>query len=326
MDKPKRSVWNYRPDLPITNSPVFVWPPRPGAALRRLTHRWVDITSDGMFLLVSLALLHWIIPDLETMRALQLHWIATIWLSNIAIMTVIAGGLHLWFLTFTMQGQQMKFDVRQMMTDNGSFTFRDQVRDNMFWTYASGVTAWTFFEVLYFWCAANGWVNVLSFREAPIWFFVSLLLTPVFSSMHFYWIHRLLHWPPLYRRVHSLHHRNVNIGPWSGMSMHPVESFMYVSAVLIHFVVPSHLLVFMAHLLTKSVGPAFSHAGFEKVMFRNGEDIEAGDFHHQLHHRYFECNYGTTEMPWDAWFGTFHDGTEEATAPIKERRKRLQTR
>ncbi len=326
MSNPKRNIWNHHPALPISNSPVFAWPPKPSAAFRRLTQRWVDISANGMLLLVSFALLHWIIPDLDSMKTLRLDWIGLIWLSNIVIITVFAGALHLWLFTFTKQGKQMKYDARPMMKNNGSFTFRDQVRDNMFWTYASGLTAWTFFEVLYFWFAANGWVTVLTFSEAPVWFFVSLLLMPAFSSMHFYWVHRLLHWPPLYRRVHSLHHRNVNIGPWSGLAMHPVESLVYVSAVLIHFILPTHLLVFMAHLLTKSVGPVFSHAGFEKVLFRSGDDIDAGDFHHQLHHKFFECNYGTTEMLWDAWFGTFHDGTDEATIRIKERRAKMHAR
>ena len=50
---------------------------------------------------------------------------------------------------------------------------------------------------------------------------------------------------------------------------------------------------------------------------------ELGDFFHQLHHRYFECNYGTIEMPWDKWFGSFHDGTPEATAMVRERRRKM---
>ena len=35
--------------------------------------------------------------------------------------------------------------------------------------------------------------------------------------------HRLLHISALYRFVHSLHHRNIDIEPFSGLSMHPVE-------------------------------------------------------------------------------------------------------
>ncbi|WP_287307857.1 hypothetical protein [Mesorhizobium sp.] len=48
-----------------------------------------------------------------------------------------------------------------------------------------------------------------------------------------------------------------------------------------------------------------------------------GDFFHQLHHRYFECNYGGTEVPLDAWFGTFHDRSEEATARTRVRLKEM---
>ena len=48
-----------------------------------------------------------------------------------------------------------------------------------------------------------------------------------------------------------------------------------------------------------------------------------GDFFHQLHHRYFECNYGTVEMPWDKWFGSFHDGSDQGTQETRERKKKM---
>ena len=49
---------------------------------------------------------------------------------------------------------------------------------------------------------------------------------------------------------------------------------------------------------------------------------DSADFHHQLHHRFFECNYGTIDVPWDRWFGSFH-GSDEATARVREQRKRM---
>lgn len=44
---------------------------------------------------------------------------------------------------------------------------------------------------------------------------------------------------------------------------------------------------------------------------------------HYLHHRYFECNYGSLEIPWDKWFGSFHDGTVQANESMRERHKRI---
>ena len=42
-----------------------------------------------------------------------------------------------------------------------------------------------------------------------------------------------------------------------------------------------------------------------------------------LAHRYFDCNYCKLEVPWDKWFGSFHDGTEESHEDFKARRRAL---
>ena len=66
---------------------------------------------------------------------------------------------------------------------------------------------------------------------------------------------------------------------------------------------------------------ATTHTGFEGMVIKDQNRIKLGTFHHQMHHRYFECNYGSLELPWDKWFGSFHDGTVESDAKIRERRK-----
>jgi sterol desaturase/sphingolipid hydroxylase (fatty acid hydroxylase superfamily) len=42
-----------------------------------------------------------------------------------------------------------------------------------------------------------------------------------------------------------------------------------------------------------------------------------------MHHRYFECNYGNLEVPWDKMFGSFHDGTDESHALFVNRKNRV---
>jgi len=46
-------------------------------------------------------------------------------------------------------------------------------------------------------------------------------------------------------------------------------------------------------------------------------------FYHHLHHRYFECNYGALEVPFDLWFGTFHDGTFETAQYMRAKRFKI---
>ncbi len=326
MAETRKSIWNYEPATPIPVSPIMDWPPRPLAWLRWISGYWLAIGAVTLELALAWAVFAVLQPPMEAMEVLAPGWVAQIWLRNMALMILVAGGLHLWFYTYSAQGKTLKFDARDLARDNGTYTFRNQVLDNMVWTLASGVTCWTLFEVLYFWAAANGYAPVLGIADNPVWFALWFVLIPIWSSFHFYWIHRALHWPPLYRLAHALHHRNVNIGPWTGISMHPVEHVLYFSATWIHFLVPSHPVHVLFHFYLQALNPAFSHAGFEGVVAGDKKRVAAGDFFHQLHHRFFECNYGTAEMPWDVVFGSFHDGSEAATEATRARKKRMHAR
>ena len=44
----------------------------------------------------------------------------------------------------------------------------------------------------------------------------------------------------LYRHVHSFHHKSYNPGPWSSLSMHPVEHCFYFSLTFIILAMPVH--------------------------------------------------------------------------------------
>lgn len=317
----QKNTWNHKG--PVIFSPIFDWPPRPMAAFHALTKRWVSITRNLLFLIMSVSVYNFLIPDLAQMSTLSLQWILPVFFRNAALLILVAGGLHLYFFTFRGQGKRLKFDHREAMDKTKVFRFKNQLFDNIFWSLISGVTVWTAYEVLYYWGIANNVIPVLDFFTNPIAFFVWLLVLPIFLSSHFYLIHRLLHWPPLFKRVHKLHHHNIHIGPWSGMSMHPVEHILYISSVLAHYVIPTHPVIVLLHLYTRCMAPAFSHSGFEKILIKDKTITDAADFHHQLHHKYFECNYGNVDAPWDRWFGSVHDGSDKATQAVKQRRRNM---
>jgi sterol desaturase/sphingolipid hydroxylase (fatty acid hydroxylase superfamily) len=69
-----------------------------------------------------------------------------------------------------------------------------------------------------------------------------------------------------------------------------------------------------------------THTDYEDLLIKNKRSLAPGTFYHTLHHRYFECNYGTLEMPWDRWFGTFHSGTEADGEQMKIRKQRMQAK
>lgn len=316
--------WHHRPDVPIMVSPFFTWPLQPGRMVRWIQDRWFTIAENSI--LVALATVCWLFlqPSLDQTKTLSIDWMAAVYLRNLVLMILVAGGLHLFFYTWKGQGRDLKYDPRDLKAKSRSFTFRDQVLDNMFWSLASGVTFWTAYEILMLWAMANGYAPMLIWADNPIWFVILIFLTPIWISFHFYWIHRWLHWPPLYKAAHALHHRNTNVGPWSGLSMHPLEHLLFFSSVLIHWIIAAHPIHILFHMQHQALTAATSHTGFEGLVVADKNRLALGTFHHQMHHRYFECNYGNLEVPWDRWFGSFHDGTETSHEKMKARRRKMQ--
>lgn len=324
MQRSPLKGWHHTPQVPLRVSPFFAWPPRPMDMLRWIWNSWFLITERLIIVGLALITVTWFQPPLEETRSFAAGWVLEIYARNLILMIAVAGGLHLYFYSFSKQGQKLKYDPRPLMRNGRQFTLGGQVRDNMFWTLASGVTIWTGYEALLFWAMANGYAPVISWSDNPVWFIALFLVIPIWESFYFYWIHRLLHVPFLYRHIHALHHRNINVGPWSGLSMHPVEHLLFLGSVLVHFVIPAGPVHILYHLQYYALTAATTHTGFEGVLVADKNRMRLGTFHHQMHHRYFECNYGSLEIPWDKFFGSFHDGTAEADAAIRERRKRFQ--
>jgi len=311
----------WRPSYPIEYAPLLQWPWRPLAVLK-----WV-VTYPGFAwpinsLLLVISAISWFLtqPAVERCSTFQWGWMLQIYARNEAMIWLYYGAFHLWLYIWKKEGTKTKYDNRWPAQDSRVFLFRDQVYDNVFWTAGVAGLIWTAFEVVTMWMYANHHLLTLRWQAHPVWFVVWILAIPFWREFHFYWVHRFIHWKPMYKYVHYLHHKNVNPNPWSGMAMHPVETTIYLSVCMIHWVVPSHPFHFLFDLQHAGLGPAGGHAGFEGPIV-NGK-FPSGSYFHYLHHRYFECNYGEATLPLDKWFGTFRDGLPSgADSKLQEEHK-----
>jgi len=321
-DLSQMTAWNHHPELPLARAPIFDWPAKPLEVLKWQARTWLTFSPATFFALLAVAVWFSQQKPIETYETFEFGWLLENHLRNLVLMTLVAGGLHLYFYTFKKQGEALRFDPRILARQNNRFTFNNQVLDNMFWTLASGVTFWTAYEAVMLWAYANNSMPLLDWQDNPVWF---VILFPVLASwheLHFYFAHRLLHWPPLYRVAHAVHHRNTDPGPWSGISMHPYEHAVYFTSLLIHVVLPTHPIHLLFHLYWVAVAPSISHSGYAGILVGGKNRFATGSFFHQLHHRCFECNYATATMPVDCLVDSFHDGTRESDTHIQQRRKR----
>lgn len=64
-----------------------------------------------------------------------------------------------------------------------------------------------------------------------------LLVIAMLDVLHdawFYWTHRLLHWAPLYRHVHYIHHKSNVPCAFTGYSFHVIEAaIVFANEVLV---------------------------------------------------------------------------------------------
>ncbi|GFR42198.1 hypothetical protein Agub_g3089 [Astrephomene gubernaculifera] len=137
----------------------------------------------------------------------------------------------------------------------------------------------------------------------------------------FYWTHRLLHWGPLYRHVHYIHHKSKAPSAFTGYSFHLAEALLvFANEVLVCWLLPLHMGLHRTyHLLTTLIHEG-GHAGYELAPFiptleglitlllRGVRPCAALNTvqHHDLHHRYPTRHFSLYFTHWDRWCGSLH--------------------
>jgi sterol desaturase/sphingolipid hydroxylase (fatty acid hydroxylase superfamily) len=146
--------------------------------------------------------------------------------------------------------------------------------------------------------AAYGWA----------WTVFSGLLLVWLHDTYFYWTHRLLHHPSLYR-FHAVHHRSRNPSPWASYSFHPMEALIHEAFLPLALVfIPAHVTVVFIVMVHMMLRNALGHSGFEiyprDAVRRWPWRWLTSNTHHQLHHERMEANFGLYFSWWDRWCGT----------------------
>ena len=237
-------------------------------------------------------------------------------------------GLTLWYSIWHVrlhvqrtQGLRYKFNNRWLTKNSRAFFLGSQTADNVFYAIVSGGGIWSAYEVFTLWAYANDLLPFMAFRTNPVGFCAPVSGAPVLPRRSLLpgappdALEAVVQGRPL--RPSPQRQR----GPWSGISMHPIESLIYFSYMFLHWIVPSHPMHAIFHLQQAGLGPAAGHSGFQKVEFGHEQAaLRYGSYFHYLHHRYFECNYASDEdMFLDKLFGSMHDGTPEAHAKMRAR-------
>ena len=186
-----------------------------------------------------------------------------------------------------------------------------QIRREVLWSLASaaiygvpaGIVAWGW--------QVHGWTRVYTDIGAyPLWYVpVSVCAYLLLHDSWFYWTHRWIHQPWLFRAAHAVHHESRPPTAWAAMSFHPWEAV--TGAIVIPalvFIIPIHVAGLGLVLTIMTIMGVGNHMGWEMfprwlVHGRLGKWLITAT-HHEKHHQAYRGNYGLYFRFWDRLCGT----------------------
>ena len=160
-----------------------------------------------------------------------------------------------------------------------------------------------------------------------IYFIASILISILVHDTYFYWAHRFMHLQKVFRYFHRVHHLSVNPSPWAAFSFHPLESILEALILpILVFTLPLHIYSIAIFLTFMTVMNVEGHLGYE--LFPSGFTRNKlfkwsnTSTHHNMHHRFFSCNYGLYFNWWDRIMNTNHENYHDFFEKIKLQKKK----
>ncbi|KAH8831665.1 fatty acid hydroxylase [Flagelloscypha sp. PMI_526] len=155
----------------------------------------------------------------------------------------------------------------------------------------------------------RGYSRLYGGEVQGVWEWTYLVLSVpfflVFTDYCVYWIHRWLHLPFLYKRLHKPHHKWLVPTPFASHAFHPVDGFAQALPYHIYaYIFPMHRVLYLALFVAVNCWTIFIHDS-DMVTGHPLEEVINGPAHHTLHHLYFTVNYGQYFTWADRWGGSY---------------------
>jgi ring-1,2-phenylacetyl-CoA epoxidase subunit PaaE len=132
---------------------------------------------------------------------------------------------------------------------------------------------------------------------------LAVLTMLLISDAWFYWSHRGMHHPKVYKYVHALHHKSLDVNPYTSTSFHVVEAILLTVWVLpLVMVMPVSIAALGVMQVLGTLNNLKSHLGYELFPnFFNAPpfNILVTATNHSLHHTQYNGNYGLFFRFWD---------------------------
>lgn len=151
----------------------------------------------------------------------------------------------------------------------------------------------------------KGDTKVYTTADLHGWWYLplSLIIYMLLQETYYYWIHRWMHKPAVFRIVHKIHHDSHIASPFTAFSFHPIEGLLQaIFLPLLLVVIPIHYMVLIFLLVIMTFSSVINHLDIEiypKNSYKIWSKWIIGASHHSLHHKFYKYNFGLYFTFWD---------------------------
>lgn len=238
---------------------------------------------------------------------------------NVVIYLTVALPFFLVFWVFF----KVKFSGRRIQEKQRST--KQLIRYELKYSFIS-ILVFTLINVFVYALIYKGYSQIyMDINEYGIPYFIfSFLLMMIVHDTWFFFTHRLLHHPKIFKYVHLVHHQSKDPSPFASFSFHPIEAFIQgFILVIFAFLFPVHYIALIAWQLVEMTLNVVGHSGYEiypknflKNKFLNWKTTST---HHNMHHSKFSGNYALYFTWWDKIFKTEFKDYEETFEEVHHR-------
>lgn len=164
-------------------------------------------------------------------------------------------------------------------------------------------------------CWQKGYTRLyLDINNYPLWYLpVSLIVSMLIHETYYYWLHRWMHRPKVFKVLHKTHHDSSTTSAWTAFSFHPLEAmFQAIILPIAIILIPINTYVLLIQLTIMTFSSVINHLEIETYPANFHRHFIGkwliGATHHSLHHKQFKYNFGLYFTFWDKWINTESPG------------------
>jgi len=151
----------------------------------------------------------------------------------------------------------------------------------------------------------KGYTKVYTKIDLYGWLYlpVSLVIFMLLHETYYYWVHRWMHKPAIFKIVHKVHHDSNIASPFTAFSFHPLEGFLQaIFLPVMLMILPMHIYVIIIQLTIMTFSSVINHLDID-IYPKNENNVLTkwviGAAHHAQHHKLFKYNFGLYFTFWD---------------------------